>query len=219
MAITVEEMAATVLDTLIPDESFTEDQVIDQFNACVLRVSRRLILPALDTTGTVETVTSAAQVALPTDFQRNLYFCRDESAPQSTVGVFNSQQAMIREFGPAFSTKTGTRVFSVAAVKPFLFYTPNPVAATTLTLKYQRNPAPFDSLMDEFNIFPDGFEDIPYHYACWQLYARIEQGLDGGKVNSNYHRGEYSRMFDELSKSLREGVSMPPPPVVEMGSW
>lgn len=110
MARNVKEIVEQVLDTLIPDESFTGDQVLELVNACALRISRKLVLPALDTTGTVTTLTSAAQVALPTNHQRNLYSCRDSSAPDDFVIIHNDRHEMIRAHGPSFDIKTGTKV-------------------------------------------------------------------------------------------------------------
>lgn len=208
------EIAERVLG-VVQDDSFTENTVISLINDCVKAISRKMILPALDTEGTVTTLTDAAVVPLPVNFQRNLYHAQNPAAYQS-IKILNSRGAMLSEHMRL--DQPGTIVRSVAAVKPFLLYAPIPTVATIITLRYQRKPTVITE-RTEVDLFPDGFEDVPFYYACWQLYSKIEQGIDGAKVDTNYYMALYLGMRDELELSLKEGVSLPPPPIARMERW
>lgn len=211
------DAAESILDT-VQDSAYDEDTVIGLFNQCAKGVSRRLVLPSLDTEGTVTTVTNGPSVALPANFQRNLYYCKDQSISTHTIEICNSKDQLARYYDDKL-IKTGTRVRGVAAVRPQLYYAPIPTVATTLTLRYQKLPDAINAATNLDAITPDGFSDLWENYALWKLYEKIEQGMEGQKVDTTYYMNLYLGLFDELSTSLKEGVSMPAPPVARMERW
>ena len=175
---------------------------------------RNILLPALDTEATVTAVASASSINLPVNYQRNLYSCQRVSDGKF-VSVANSRKSIIDKYGGVYPTYPGP-VVSVAAVKPTLIYAPKPVADEDLTIRYYRIPSAITLLTDLLSLIPDGFDELPFHYLCWKAFERIEQGLEGAKVDTNYHMSIYLGMQDQLELHLREGVSLPDPPIVRM---
>lgn len=215
---TVMDIADTILD-VVQEPDFDEDTVVGLLNECAMVISRRLVLPALDAENTVTAVNSASSVALPTDFQRNLYFCKDETS-YNEILICNSKDQLARYFDPNLSN-SATLIRGVAAVGRFLYYAPMPIDDTVLTLRYQKMPAAITLLteLDEY-LLPYGFQDLWENYVKWKMYAQIEQGMEGRKVDTSYYMSLFIGILDELSLTLRkEGVSMPPPPVASMERW
>lgn len=210
------DVADYVLD-VVQDDSFDEDSVLLLLNKCVKMISRKLVLPSLDTEGTVTAVSTGSSVAMPVNFQRNLYHCSD-GTPRNVIEVCNSKDQLSRYYDHRLSD-TGTQVKGVAAVRPLLYYAPRPAASTVLTLRYQRVPSTITTSTEIDTILPDGFSDLFEHYALWKLYEKIEQGQEGQKVDTNHYMSLFLGMFDELALSLKEGVSLPAPPVATMERW
>lgn len=211
------DVAESVLDT-VQDSAYDEDAVIGLLNQCVRGLSRRLVLPSLEAEGTVTTVLNGPSVALPANFQRNLYYCKDQSASIHPIEICSSKDQLARYYDDKL-IKTGARVLGVAVARPLLYYAPIPTVATTLTLRYQKTPDAISISTDLDTITPEGFEEIWENYALWKLYSKIEQGIEGQKVDTTYYMNLYLGLFDELSNSLKEGVSMPAPPVARMERW
>lgn len=213
---TGEEVAEYVLD-VVQNDSFDEDSVLLLLNKCIKMISKKLVLPSLDTDGTVTATSTGSFVALPENFQRNLYHCSD-GTPRNVIEVCSSSDQLSRYYDHLLSD-TGTFVNGVAAVRPLLYYAPRPVEDTVLTLRYQCVPGTITALSEIDTILPDGFSDLFEFYALWRLYEKVEQGLEGQKVDTNHYRNLFLGMFDELALSLKEGVSLPPPPIARMEQW
>lgn len=211
------DLSESVLSN-VQEDSFDDDTILGLLNECAGVLSRKFILPALDAEGTVTALSSSPFVALPVDFQRNLYFCKDASTTND-IRVCSSKDQLARYYDQRL-VKSATYISGVAAVRPNLYYAPTPVSATTLTLRYQKIPdtITISTELDDY-ILPHGFSDIWESYVLWKLYSKIEQGMEGQKVDTNYYMTLYIGFRDELSTSLKEGVSMPPPPIATPGRW
>ena len=206
------EIAEQVLDT-VQDTSFDEDTVLAKLNECAGALSRKFVLPSLDAEADVITVTSAATISLPVTYQRNLYHCRD--AAGRPIDVANSKSQLFIDHEPG---KPGVKVRAVAAVGRLLVYVPTPAVAETLTINFQRRPTAITAGA-QIDLLPDGFDDIFVNYALWKLYEKLEQGMDGAKVDTNHYMGIYFGLRDELAIALKEGVSLPPPPIARIERW
>ena len=206
------EIAEQVLD-IVQDPSFDEDTVIARLNECAGSISRRFVLPSLDTEASVVTVEGADSVSLPVTFQRNLYHCRD--AAGRSIDVANSKAQLFIDHEPG---KPGVKVRAVAAVGRLLVYVPTPVVAETLTINFQRRPTVITAGA-QIDLLPDGFDDLFVNYALWKLYEKLEQGWEGAKVDTNHYMAIYFGLRDELAIALKEGVSLPPPPIARIERW
>lgn len=212
-----QELIDNAIDAVQPaTDGYDDTWFLAKLNEFAKRISshRNILLPALDTEATVTAVASASSVNLPTNYQRNLYSCQ-RVADGQFVSVANSRKSIIDGYGGVYPTYTGS-VDVVAAVRPTLIYAPKPVSDEVLTIRYYRVPSTITLNTDLFTLIPDGFDDLPFHFLCWKAFERIEQGLEGAKVDTNYHMSIYLGMQDQLELHLREGVSLPDPPIVRM---
>jgi len=200
------ELADIVLD-IIQDPSYTSDDAIALFNQCAVQMAGRVLFPSLEISDVVTAKVGEVSVSLPDDFQRNLFSCTDELS-YGKIEILNSKALMERRGIP----DTGTNIKAVVAAKPLLLFAPSPLKDIDLTLGYHRKPDEINA-DDEVTFLPDGFGDLLVNFACWKLYAKIEQGLEGAKTDTNYYRGLFNEQFEELRISLKEGVSMPAPPI------
>lgn len=212
-----QELIDNAIDAVKPgSDGYDATWFLAKLNEFARRISshRNILLPALDTEATVTAVASASSVNLPANYQRNLYSCQRVSDGQF-VHVANSRKSIIDGFGGVYPTYTGS-VDVVTAVRPTLIYAPKPVADEALTIRYYRIPSAITLSTDLLSLIPDGFDDLPFHFLCWKAFERIEQGLEGAKVDTNHHMSIYLGMQDQLELHLREGVSLPDPPIVRM---
>jgi len=209
------ELAEQVLD-IVQDPSFDEDMVLVQFNKAAAQISAQVLLPFLEATATVIADPTKTAVSLPSNFQRNLFKC-DDDTEYNEIKVLNSKAQMIDRLGRSFYIQE-TLVKAVAVVQPDLLYAPSPVALTNLHLSYHRKPELITS--DEIEAFlPEGYDDMLLNFACWRLYAKLEQGLEGAKTDTNYYRGLYVEQLETLRIAYKQGVSMPDPPVSRGERW
>lgn len=152
-------------------------------------------LPALETQGTVQTVLNQAYTALPDDYLRDLSDCYVVDQNQR-VRILGSLELLRKKF-PGL-VKTGN-IENVTVVSNMLFYQGIPSTRYTLSLSYFRKPTALAKDRDEPSVIPSYLHRrLLVNYACKELFARIEDGTDGKKVNTNYHTEEYNRAFQEL---------------------
>lgn len=203
---------------VVKDSSFDETSVVELLNDCAGAVSRRFIIPSLDAASTVTALSTGSSIPLPANFQRNLYFC-DDGTSFNDIQVCNSKDQLSRYYDPGL-TKQATLIRGVAAVRPLLYYAPIPIADTVLTIRYQQKPSAI-TLSTELDdhILPYGFTDIWENYVLWKLFSKIEQGMEGQKVDTSYYMNLFVGYMDELSASFKEGVSMPTPTVAVPERW
>ena len=208
------QIADKVLD-IVQDPSFDISTVLAELNAFAAHITSRVLFPALEAEANVVTVTTAASVNLPDNFQRNLFHCRN--ATGQPVTVLTSKAQLARRCGNDLA-QTGTRTIGVAPAAPLLWYAPIPAVAETLTLSYHRKPDVITSA-STLSFLPDGFDDLAINWVCWKLYARIEQGTEGNKTVWAYYSNLDLGMLEELRLSIPQGVSMPSPPVSIPERW
>ena len=208
------QIADKVLD-IVQGPSFDISTVLAELNAFAAHITSRVLFPALEAEANVVTVTTAASVNLPDNFQRNLFHCRN--ATGQPVTVLTSKAQLARRCGNDLA-QTGTRTIGVAPAAPLLWYAPIPAVAETLTLSYHRKPDVITSA-STLSFLPDGFDDLAINWVCWKLYARIEQGTEGNKTDTSYYSNLYLGMLEELRLSIPQGVSMPSPPVSIPERW
>lgn len=208
------ELAETILD-IVQEPSLDEDAILVKLNEFAIDVAGRVLFPALEAEGTVNTVTTGASVSLPVNFHRNLFACND---PRGSITVLNSKAQLMLRNGTDLSLKQ-TRTASVAAAKPLLWYAPIPIEATALTLFYHRKPDAVTASAGLTFLPDDSYEVMAINWVCWKLYEKIEQGMEGAKVDTGYYSALYLGMLEELRNALPQGVSMPPPPIATPERW
>jgi len=190
---TFEELKDRV-SSMVSDSSIVTNLVPDLINQGVNEIAGGMLsnvtqvitppLPELFKIDTVDTSTTDAYVAMPSDFQRNLQFAVKENG--SEVDIANS----FIEFSETDPTMSKTGIISeVIEHGKYLYYSRIPSTSEELTLHYYREPTDMVNNSDE----PDG---IPEHlqfalltnFAAWKAYEFIERGIEGDNLNTiKYH--------------------------------
>jgi len=155
-------------------------------------------LPELFTIGTVTTSTTAAFVAMPTNFHRDLQLV--VSPTGSEIDIAHS----FIEFAETYPllNKAGRISESIEHGRK-LYYQGIPTSAETLTLHYYRKPVDMSLDAD----VPDG---IPSHlhisllvnFAAWKAWEHIEDGLEGETPNTTRFKNSFLSAMRTLELTL-----------------
>lgn len=211
-----EELIEAVVD-IIQDDSIEGEEILSYLNLGQLAIANRVLLPGLaDGHATLSTVLDDFMVSLPTDYHRGLFLAQsDDSIPT----VVKTMGDIVTVTGMPLSKDTGSAVNIVAAQARKFVYQPVPEAGAEVEIFYHRKPIP----MTESNkSFPDGLsadssgnddaDQALIYYACWRSFAKIEQGLEGAKVDTKYYLGLFEETLEIIDlHSTREGKSYPKP--------
>jgi len=202
-----ERLIEKVLRT-IQDPSIESDEVLELLNEGLIEVAGRVLLPALETSGTVDTIIGEYRAELPSNFQHNLFDCQEQDR-HNPIRVLNSKHQVLAKYGNFDHTGT---VRHVAATRPYLLYSPVPTEVRTLTISFYEKPTPIREKTSPLCL-PDQFHKILWRYACYTLFDDIEDGMEGAKVNAVRHERVYEKLISDLQLFYKEGQSRPRPPV------
>ncbi len=205
------EIIGRVIDK-VQDDSLAY-QALSQLNNGLLAVSGLVLLSKLQQVSNVLTIAGKPSVPLPAGFSRGLFGACPEKDLSRRFNIVSSRASMVYRFG---NMQNAGHVNSVCATGGALLYQNIPSKPEVLVLFYYRKPMPIldnDNDIDGFddNVLLFGTEAI-YNYACWMLYDQIEDGIEGRKVNTEFHRGEFLRNV-MLIKTETKDISRPAPPV------
>jgi hypothetical protein len=215
--VNAEELTQEVAD-IIQDSSYTGETILSYLNRGQVAVAGSLLLPGLaDGHSTVTTAVDGYSVALPADFHRELYHAQVDGRP---VKVYRNMGMIIHDL-----EKITAQAGQLEAVCPNagnLLYQKVPSIAKDVELFYYR--LPIDMTDEDENSRPDGlsmqagvalehFDFALVHYAAAFIFDRIEDGIEGQKVNTLSHRDQYALRLSEMALHVREGRPHAPPPV------
>lgn len=186
-----------------------KDDVIEELNIGMNQVSALVLFPELIASASVTLSPGADSVPLPANFQRNLFYCGNTD---KTITVLNSRKQILAETNGMTGGSNGPSVVAIEGRN--LIYYPAPVKETVFDIKYYRKPTEIKDDATE-TIIPVEFQKVLFHYALFSLYDEIEDGMEGQKVNTLHHEGKYNQYLSDLKSYYREGVSMPPVPIVK----
>ncbi|MBA3015337.1 MAG: hypothetical protein KKD63_11085 [Proteobacteria bacterium] len=199
---------------VIQDDAYDEDMILALINKAMDVISAKVLLPGLETTSTVSTTADENTVALPVDYHRELFKVHNDSIERDVI-VFSTTASLYRMCLGAVKSEAGN-VKAVAMLGNNLRIHFVPTTAQDLTLWYYRKPASLVADTDEPDGLPLQFHDMLTNYAAWKLFDKIEDGIEGKKVNTDH----YMTLFiDALENGLPcyvedLGVSRREPPVV-----
>ncbi len=205
---TGEQLIERVVKT-VQDPSIDTDDILELLNEGLMIIASRVLLPDLETADTVDTVVDEIEVPLPSDYHRGLYDCQEQD-PYNPVVVLNSKRQMLATYGKL--NYTGT-VKHVCRVGFDLLYQPMPDEVRTLTISYYRMPTQLTESETPEGL-PVQFHRALFHYATFQLFDDIEDGMEGQKVNTARHEGKFEALVAEIELFFRDSQSRPKPPIV-----
>lgn len=190
------DLIETVINT-VQDPSVTPQQVKSKINAGIYDAAGTISvpLPDLEITTTVTTVANQAWVSMPSTFHRDLDFCY--SATQNErITILHSLQELRAKYPDM--TQSGS-IWYVARSAGRLYYQGIPATEDTLTLQFYQYPTLLSKDSDEPDVFPKHLhERLFVNYACREFFKVIEDGIEGPKINTQYHHGEYQSAIADL---------------------
>ncbi len=186
--------------------SFSDEQVLAYLNRGMLAVANRLLLPWLSTSATVTTDTTNT-VSLPAYFHRNLFMATTDDGQ---LDIISSPKSLEDEYP---SDSTDTTLKAVCVIPGNLQYSYTPDDATDITLHYYRRP--LDMTLEDTSepmTSNDDFYMVIINYAAWQMFSILEQGVEGAKVSTMYHKNEYKEYLEDIKQiCIKEGRSFRAP--------
>ncbi len=188
------------ISSIIQDSFVSDTDIETRINAIVFEIAQGIQvpgelgltapLPELLEENTVDLVSTARSITLPDNYQRGLF-------PIDEVSCFDSFAKFIKRYP---SMETGEILEAVVVHGKKLFYYPS--LNKTVNILYYRKPE--DAIIS--------VEGIPEHLqrrlivngVCKDIFAQIEDGIEGQKVNTNYHTEMFFSAIIELDKFVKD---------------
>lgn len=198
----------TIVEAILQDFTYANSDITSIMNRGVQEIAGGMVsaftdsitppLPNLLSIGSIDTVTDAAYVSMPGTFQRKLQFAAGDDGVE--IDIANSFIGFAADY-PLFD-RAG-RINEVIEHGGNIYYQGIPAAAETVTIHFYRLPVDMEDATDE----PDGIpvhlqEPLLVNYTCWELFKRIENGLEGPLVNTT----RYKELFMEAMRTLELSV-------------
>jgi hypothetical protein len=216
-----ELMIDEVLD-IVDDPSFDrEDDVLKYLNLGQVSAAAKLLIPGLsDGYDTVATLVDAYKAPAPADYMKMVH----------SVSVVGRPVRLCRNFADLVQRYEGLsldagEVGAVVISAGQVFYQLVPAVSVDIELFYYRLPTPKTDIL---TIFPHGLGNLQdakdnysqalIHFSASRLYTKIEQGMEGEKVDTAYHFALYNALLDEFNLGHLEEIVHPSPPVSEV-NW
>lgn len=183
----------------IQDSSYSYADILRYFNQGLRYISGKILLDDLETFTDVATDPGVNNIPLPADFQRDLRYCHSITHNRQ-IRVKASVLQMYRQFS---ELDQSGNVIMVATKGGRLYYQRVPSTAETLRINYWSYPERLTSRWQKPTCLPAHLvEDLLVNYACWKIFEKIEDGIEGQKVNTLYYKG----LFDKAMEDLQEYI-------------
>lgn len=199
--------------SILQDESFTP-HLTSYINEGIQRCASLVLLPALESAGTVLTMPGAVETDIPAEwnYDRNLYLV-DSTNARAPVKIFSSLALLQREY-PQFKMllESGDVEAITVTGDDKLVYYRTPTAADTLVCAFYQKPTLLAVGTDVPTCLPDFLQmKLLTAYVCSEIFDIIEDGIDGIKINTQKHLAAFNNALEELSKFYKAGQSRPEP--------
>lgn len=207
---TLAQLREYVIDT-VNEPSVDEDAVDLLLSEAMAVVAGEILLPELDTSGTVLTGLGT-EVALPLTYERGLYKCLVAGQGKAPT-VLTSMEQMLERYPEYSYDPLYGEVESVCIHAGKLIYYPIPEYAVSVTLFYYRAPTPLVSENQVPDCIPTEYHrKLLANYAIKELWDPIEDGMEGAKVNTARYEQKFFDALAEFDASITQGRSRPAPP-------
>lgn len=204
---TLAELEDEIL-TIIDDESFSLANVTGYLNKAMKEISGRFLLPELQTNANVVT-TALNYVALPTTFQRNLFYCYSTTQSRE-IPIMSDFRHILRDVSVI---DQGGNVFAVAVRGSNLHYQRIPSVFETLQIHFYKKPTELStaSTAGTPSCIPDHLvRPLLVNYVCKEIFSLIEQDQSGARPNRDFHYSLYQEALADLSLFLGPEPSFAP---------
>ena len=194
-----DELVEEVLDiSNVHDEDADEDIVLKYLNRGNLTLASSLLLPWLIEMESVNTVIGEFSADVPENYHRNLFQATyDNNGTVTEVLLYHGLRDLAGVFGTINNDPGSGTVKAVCVSGRKLIYQHVPPTPVEMTLFYYGFPA---KLEDEAPAWDNAdFDQALINFACWKVAEKVEDGSEGKRVNTEYHK----TIFDELSDTLK----------------
>lgn len=182
-------------DNIVQDSSYDIDDYKTLFNDGLKEIAGRVLLPDLETDEEVSTNASYSYIQLPSDYQRNLFYCHNVTRHRK-VKVYDSLRLLIRHFS---HLEQNGPVFGVAVRGRYLYYQKIPSNSETLRIFYYKYPSVLTNEQSTPECLPEHLaKDLLVYYACKKLFSRIEDAIDDPKTNTKLYEALFEQKIQEL---------------------
>ena len=189
---------------------YTDTEIKTRINRLIKRIARGVPvpgkfcltppLPSLYTTGTVATVPGSGIADLPSDYSRHASHVEDSDGEEITVNP--SFVNFTKKYGGTISAGD---VVEVAFVGNRIAYRDSPSVSENLTVHYYTEPDELTADSDEPDCIPEGLHDtLIVSGVAKDIFDRIEDGMEGAKVNTSRHVNIYNQALEALEIELGE---------------
>jgi len=198
------------IETGIQDPSFTaEDDILPLINEALELAADEFPHAGLASPAVIDvTAGDAGMVFLPDDYHHDLYRVRNTTFNQpvsirSNLNVLEKLYDGFESSGP---------IADVAVEGTELYFKPTPVEETQqLTILYYKKPVDLEADDDTPGWLPSRFhQGIIVDYALKELWALIEDGIDGQKVNTAFYESRYEQSRGKLAYYTRRNPRQRP---------
>ena len=189
------ELRAEAKD-ILRDARFTTATINTKLNEALGDVAGRVLLPRLETNSTVET-TSVNRVGLPSDFHRQLSPWAHSTTHNRRIRVYLSLPQLLSRF--SMVDQSGV-VVGMARQGGYLYYQRIPSTAETIMVNYFKYPDTMTADSDTPDCLPAHTHSrLLVNYACWQLFTRVEDGIEGEGANTVRYKSNYLEAISDLT--------------------
>lgn len=212
-------LIAEVAGILVDGSGFTDAEILAKLNDAQLAIAEKVFLPDLaDGTANITATTGAMYANLPATYHKNIFLAKNTTTA-AVVEVFDNIGVMARMLGeyPEITNEGDATAITIHASR--VLYQRVPTSSQTIALMFYRLPV---AMTDASNSYPDGlsgsrtanqeaFDRALVHHAAWKFFEKIEQGMEGRKVDTDYHKGEFTSAMMNLENVCRTEKVLPRP--------
>lgn len=177
---------------LIPNSTLTDSDVDGYINEAVQLAGGMVGLPVFKMIDVVQTtaLSYVTLTGLTGGFSGRLV--RAKSALTDTLSIYQRLELMLDDYPGSDFTAAGD-VEAVCLEGTNLWYVGIPAVAETLTILYFRNPPTLTDDSHEPSAFPEYLHrQLFINGAAMLVWEGIEDGVDGDKLNTNTHKGNFN---------------------------
>jgi len=189
------------IDEDLNDDSFSTAKKLTVLNDVQREIATDNDLPALALNTTVATSLTLSYVAMPAGFQKKLYKVYSVTEKQD-VRILPSLADLHAEY--VASIDQSGAVEGVALFGSKLHYQHIPTGAETLRLFYYGIPTEMTEMDDTPTALPEPLaKDLLLHGALFKLFAKIEDGIEGPKMNTRHYGDLFAYDLGRLDHYLK----------------
>jgi len=199
-----EELIEEVIDVVDDDDYADSEVILKYLNQAQQNIADNLYLPDLeDGYDSIDTIVDGYTVPVPPTYHKGLYLAR---CGDIDLDIHSDIRSMVMIHG-SLNVELGD-LDCILADKRTVTYQNVPSTVTAIDLFFYRRPLP---MTESTTSLPDGvegnddFEWALVHKAAALIFNRIEDGMEGPKVNTDKHTslfGEKMLMLDVYSEGI-----------------